>query len=109
MISLTALILLALAAYRVTRLIVIDAIFDEPRAWLIRKLGFKKSRKDGDLYNREHPIFEKLIYLMTCTWCVGVWVSAFLFIALYREFKFVDIFAIAGLQGLLHALEPSDD
>lgn len=104
---------LGLAAYRLTRLIVIDAVFDEIRAWVIKKLGFKKSRKDGQLYNREHPIFEKLIYLITCTWCVGIYVSGFVY-WLYRQDWwageiFLSVAAIAGIQGMIHAVEPSDD
>ena len=96
------------AAYRVTRLIVIDAIFDEPRAWFLRKLGFRKG-KDGDLYNRESMLAEKLVYLFTCTWCVGIWVSGILYVLVFREFDFLNIFAVAGGQGILHALEPDGD
>lgn len=94
MISLTVLVLLALAAYRVTRLIVIDAIFDTPRDtaynWLERK-GWT-----GD----------KLSYLISCTWCAGVWVSAGIYWLYARDFDFLNVASIAGLQGLLHAFEP---
>jgi hypothetical protein len=52
------LVVCALAAARLTRLVVDDVIFDQPRAWLVTRL-------DGKL--------EKLI---TCPWCISAWLSA---------------------------------
>lgn len=52
--------LLAFASYRATRLLIEDAIFDSPRNWLLGQLD-----QDG-----------KTRYLLTCYWCLGLWVSA---------------------------------
>lgn len=106
-ITLTVLVLLVLAAYRVTRLVVIDAIFDEIREAFFKKLDFKK-QKDGNFKSR-NLLAQKLSYLLQCTWCTGVWVSALIYWLYAGEFDFLPVAAIAGAQGLLHAFEPSDD
>lgn len=104
MIELTVMLVLAFAAYRLTRLFVIDAILEEPRMavenWLI---------------NKEKWIWAKFHYLMTCTFCTGIWVSAALYGAYtaawpwqYGRLGWISVAAIAGTQALLHAFEPSD-
>lgn len=50
----------ALAAARVTRLITDDAIFDAPRNALLARL----------------PDGSKLAYLLVCRWCASVYVAA---------------------------------
>lgn len=52
------LVVYALAAYRVTRLVVKDTLFDIPRSWLTVRLP---------------AIFADLI---SCAWCIGFWISA---------------------------------
>lgn len=96
MLSLTVLVLLALAAYRVTRLIVIDSIIDGLRIKIFNWLSPKGL------------VGDKLAYLISCTWCMGVWVSLFIYWLYAREFDFINVAAVAGLQGMLHALEPDD-
>jgi len=49
--------LLALAAYRVWKLIGDDAILDRPRAWAVAKLG---------------PRFDEMI---GCPYCLGAWIA----------------------------------
>jgi hypothetical protein len=51
----------ALAAYRTTRLLISDGIFDRPRATTRRMLE-----------RRGH---EKLLELADCPWCLGMWVA----------------------------------
>lgn len=94
--TLVALVLLALASYRLTRLIVIDEIFSEPRTWILSKVGVN------------HFVNAKIVYLFSCTWCTGIWVSAFVYWLYTDNFVFLDVAAIAGLQGFLHALEPDE-
>lgn len=106
MIELVVLLVLAFAAYRITRLLVIDAIFDGPRDkmqdWIVSRLRFTK-------------FWDKIHYGLTCTWCSGVWISA----AVYGIYKaewpwdfgrlgWLSVAAIAGVQGMIHALEPED-
>lgn len=105
--SLTVLVLLALAAYRLTRLVVIDGLFDEVREGFFKKLDFRYD-KASDTYQSRNLLAQKLSYLFQCTWCTGVWVSAGVYWLYTRDFVFLDVAAVAGLQGLLHAFEPSE-
>lgn len=59
MISPFLLLLAALAAARITRLITTDRLFEAPRLWAVNKLG---------------PL-NLSAYLITCQWCMGLWVS----------------------------------
>lgn len=96
MLSITELVFLVLAAYRLTRLIVIDTIFDGPRD------------KIYDWLSPKGVVGDKLSYLISCTWCAGVWISLGVYWLYTREFDFIGIAAVAGGQGMLHALEPDD-
>jgi hypothetical protein len=60
LLDLTTLIVLMFAVARVTRLIVDDKISLPLRQWVLRKSG-----EDGWFF-----------YLVTCPWCMGVWVAA---------------------------------
>lgn len=55
-------LILALAVFRVYRLIAEDDIADRPREWLLAKL--------------EEERLEELDKLITCPWCLGFWLSA---------------------------------
>lgn len=87
--------LIALAAYRVTRLIAVDDITYRPRQWVGRRLP---------------PYVDALV---TCPWCVGFWVSGALLalahvLRLVHEplrFDLIVWWAIAGTQGLLNAVD----
>lgn len=90
-----------IAAYRITRLLVIDTLFEEPRDALQRWLG------RGDGFFRQ-----KLLELTLCPYCVGVWVSAavWLVIAHYEGWdllhwpeQVVLVAAIAGVQATLQS------
>lgn len=99
---------LAFAAYRITRILVIDSIIATPRikfhTFLVNRTG------------KLHWLAEKLYELTSCTWCTGVWVSLGLY-SLYTwlapwnftRFDWIGVFAVAGAQGLLHAFEPDED
>jgi hypothetical protein len=59
-------IIIALAAFRLTRFVTTDAIFES-----IREKIWKK-----------YPPSTKLGYLITCNWCSGFWISIILVIGL---------------------------
>ena len=63
-ITLVNLLILILAAFRLTHLITTDAIAD----------GFRTS------VWKKFPPATKIGYLITCNWCTGFWVSIFLVI-----------------------------
>lgn len=105
MVTTLAFVILAAAAYRITRLIVIDDVTAILRnAWT------------GFLASKPNKVKSWALDLFTCTWCTGVWVSFFLY-AIYlgdspHTFTRVDwitVFGIAGVQGILHAFEPDED
>ena len=60
-------VLLALGAFRITRLLVLDSIIDAQRTYLQCKIIGDKDPVP--------PRREKLYDLTTCSWCVGWWVS----------------------------------
>lgn len=53
-----ALILLALAAFRVFHLLAEDAILDRPREWVVARFGEKNE-----------------VYFLTCAYCLGAYIS----------------------------------
>jgi hypothetical protein len=53
-----------LATYRVTKLVIDDEIFREPREKVLSAL-----MKDGS------PLAMKAYYLLTCPWCVSIWAA----------------------------------
>lgn len=63
-------VLLALAAYRLWRLISEDEVLEKPRRWLVR---LPQTWDEGDAipkqYRNEWALF------LTCPWCAGAWVS----------------------------------
>ena len=82
-------VILALASYRITRLVIEDEIADRPRNWLFKKI------KPGSFFDT----------LLTCYWCLGFWVSV-LVVGLYWAFPDVTPwilapFALSALVGLI--------
>lgn len=65
------LLLLALAAYRIWRLIAEDTILDRPRAWLLGVPGWLPTAHETppDGYR------DKLAVFLTCPHCAGFWIS----------------------------------
>jgi hypothetical protein len=84
-------VILALAAYRLTRLVTTDVIFE----------GFR------DKIWSKWPPDTKLGYLITCDWCSGLWISGFLVIfwLLLPELAFVVslVMSISAIVGLISA------
>ncbi|MBN3523170.1 DUF1360 domain-containing protein [Paenibacillus apiarius] len=102
-------VLLFLASYRLTRLIV----FDEITAFLRRPFVEERFHTDetGAIYavidekgGRFHAFMRKLL---TCYWCVGVWCAAAVGAAYLLipdiAYPFVLVLAIAGAAGILES------
>ena len=62
-------ILLAVASYRLWRLIAEDDIFDRPRRWILNLGYWQEGEPAPDGYR------EKLAELITCPWCLGFWIA----------------------------------
>lgn len=108
---LAVIVILALAAFRVTRLITQDTITQPFRS---RLYGFawnddRPTQDDTGFWPTPRAAWRTNLYrLLTCDWCLGVWMS----IAVYCVWRFafpggdgnlaqgiVAVAAIAGLQG----------
>lgn len=71
-----ALILLALIAYRLWRLLAEDDILEIPRRKLVR---LATDWEEGDSVPREYR--EKLALFIICPWCAGFWVCGAVYAA----------------------------
>jgi len=69
-------ILLALAAYRLWRLLAEDDILERPRRKLLR---LSREWADGDSIPKGYR--NELALFLTCPWCAGAWVSLATYIA----------------------------
>lgn len=110
-IDIIPLIVLGFAAFRLTRFLVIDTLFEHTRHKLYAFFA-NQAQKEGKL----HFVWEKLYDLSSCTWCTGFWLTLALYSSYiwtapwdFTRFDVINVFAIAGIQGMLHALEPGDE
>jgi hypothetical protein len=83
-------VILALAVYRLTRLITTDVILNKYREKIWNKYPIEK---------------EGIGYLITCDWCTSIWVSS-LVLTMYKiaptpAITVWGIFALSGAAGLL--------
>lgn len=107
-INLLILAVLGFASYRLTRFFVIDTLIDGLR----RKFHVFLVNRTGKL----RFFWIKLFELTSCTWCLGFWVSLSLY-SLYvwqsplefNQVGWINVFAVAGVQGLLHSFEPDSE
>lgn len=110
-INIVPLIVLAFASYRITRFLVIDSLLDGSRNKFHLFL-VNRARKEGRL----HVMWDKIYDLTSCSWCAGFWITLAIYTVYvwnepwdFSRFDVINIFAIAGIQGILHALEPGDE
>lgn len=86
-------VILGLATYRLTRLATRDAIFESAR---------------NRFWSRFPPESSKLGYLLTCEWCLSVWLASVLFVSAMISTVTVLVvapFALSAIAGLLTAYE----
>ncbi|MGP7817244.1 DUF1360 domain-containing protein [Niallia sp. 01092] len=103
-------ILLILASFRITRLMVYDTITEFIRNIVLEEITEKNEAGQDEIYyvpksGKVRSFFGELI---SCYWCTGVWSAIFLTL-LYFLFPvvytpFVLVFAIAGAAALIEAL-----
>lgn len=106
MIELFPMLVLAFAAYRITRALIFDSwILATRQRWYNFLLSGAKLK----------TIREKALELTSCTFCLGFWVSLGLFSAYLASWpwdfsvkEWISVFAVAGAQAMLHVLEPDE-
>jgi hypothetical protein len=109
-IDFTTFIILALACFRLTRLIVFDKITEFLRQPFFDEV--EEENEDGTVevyYLPKKTAIKKFIgELLSCYWCTGIWISALLVAGyLFLPTLFVPIiliFAIAGLAAILESV-----
>lgn len=96
-------ILLALACYRVTRLVTMDKItepiFDRLRFGLERRWYEKHDGGSDTHFN------SKLAFMLSCPWCIGFWVSGagtlLVSLAYGLDYPILTWFALSTVVGFL--------
>ena len=82
-------IIISLATFRITRVITTDVIFDVPRNKIWKK----------------YPPHTSIGYLLTCNWCMSIWVASLLVICytIIPTFTLAlsSIFALSAVAGLI--------
>lgn len=105
--NLITFVILAFSSYRITRIFVIDTIFEGFRGKFHTFL-LNLAQKQGKL----KFFWAKLLDLTSCTFCVGLWISLILYSVFvlqnpldFGRVDWINVFAIAGVQSLLHTWE----
>lgn len=99
-----ALVILGFCSYRVTRFLIIDTLIQGPRQKFHIWLANRQKAK---------PLFDSILELTSCAFCMGFWVSLAVF-AIYRgnlfthwvRLDWLSAIAVAGEQALIQAIEP---
>jgi hypothetical protein len=102
--QLATVLILGICSYRLTRFLVIDSLLEPGRT----KFHFRLESHTG-------YIWAKIYDLVSCTWCVGVYVSMLVYATFlwdlfvhWTRFDLLSAIAVAGVQGMLHAIEPDE-
>lgn len=109
-ITLLNLLILSLASFRLTRLLVFDKITEFVRVPFFNEI--KEENVDGEIevyYLPKEKGFKKFFgELLSCYWCTGIWASAGIvgISLLYPNlsFPFILIFAVAGFASILESI-----
>lgn len=102
--------ILALASFRLTRLIVFDKITEFLRDPFFDEIEEENEEGKMEVYYlpKQTPIKKFIGELLSCYWCTGVWVSAAVVSGyLFLPAVFVPIilvFAVAGLAALVETI-----
>jgi hypothetical protein len=90
-------IVLSLAAYRLTRLVIKDTIVESLRQLVLRRL----------------PIESRVTELLACFWCTGFWAAILVYVAWRLQPSLTMVMcvplAISSLVGLMSMLDKEND
>lgn len=106
-INLLTFIILSLASYRITRFFLFDSLIDHSRQKYYVRLS--NASVKGNRFKKF--LAHKLLELSSCSWCLGMWVTGGVY-CLYVTYGltwYLIVAGLAGVQGMIHAVEPSDD
>lgn len=100
-------ILLGLASFRLTRLIVFDKICEFLRKPFLEELEEENEQGELEQYIgiKGEGLRAWIGELLSCYWCTGVWTSLFLFLLFFYSpligKGFIAVFAVAGFAGII--------
>lgn len=109
-IDLLTFIVLGLACFRLTRLIVFDKITESLRQPFFDEIAEENEDGTVEVYYlpKSTPIKKFIGELLSCYWCTGVWISAAVITGyLFLPAIFVPlilVFAVAGLAAILESV-----
>ncbi|UOE56805.1 DUF1360 domain-containing protein [Cytobacillus oceanisediminis] len=104
------LLILALASFRLTRLIVFDKITEFLRKPFLEEVEEKDENGEIEVYwvVKEGKVRGFFGELLSCYWCTGVWSTLFLYASYYFYASWsapvLLILAIAGLAAIIESL-----
>ncbi|SFA78337.1 MULTISPECIES: DUF1360 domain-containing protein [unclassified Bacillus (in: firmicutes)] len=100
-------IIIGFATFRLTRLIVFDKIMDNVRAPFFDEIIEENDLGEKEIYliPKKSGIRHWIGQLLSCYWCVGIWVSTFL-VFMYLIFPtlgglLIIIMAVAGIGSII--------
>lgn len=100
--QLATILILGICAYRITRFLVIDELLEPGRTKFHTRLEVHTGY-----------IWAKIYDLVSCTWCVGVYVSMLVYVIFlgdpfvhWTRLDWLSAIAVAGVQGFIHSVEP---
>lgn len=106
----TIVLLLGLASFRLTRLIVFDKITEPLRRPFFKEIEEKNEEGIPEIYlvPKEKGLSGWVGQLLSCFWCVGIWSSLFL-VVLYQAHLFIGellilILAVAAVGSIIEVI-----
>lgn len=108
-ITLMELLILALASFRLTRLIVYDQITEFLRKpFLEEQTEIEDGKEEIYVVPKEHPILGFFGKLLTCHWCTGIWSAIIIFVSFFLypavAVPILLILAVAGLAAIIETI-----
>lgn len=100
--------LLAIAAFRLTRLLVFDKITEFLRKPFLEEVSEREENGEETVYlvPKGKGIRKWIGELLNCYWCTGIWVSAFLLLSfVYIPSIAVPIILILAVAGIASIIE----
>ncbi|KAB2337235.1 DUF1360 domain-containing protein [Cytobacillus depressus] len=106
-ITLSELMILALASFRLTRLVVYDKITEFLRSPFFDEIEEKNNDGESEIYliPKKGGIRGFLGDLLSCYWCTGIWSTLFLYIVFIYFPKVIPIIVILAVAGIAAIIE----
>lgn len=99
-------LVLSLATFRLVRLMLEDEITSPFRAYFLQVTTKREGQQEFDvIVIKGHGWRYAVGYLLTCHWCAGIWLAAFvvgLYLFVPPSYPLLLLLSLAGASSLLH-------